>query len=202
MKLKYIVNLHKGATAFIVFGMMWYFQNYTTGSWIYLGLHGTYGFLWLLKDKIFPDKQWEKKVSIGYALFAFCALLLYWIAPYLLISSKTQPTGPIAAASIFLVVSGTMIHFASDAQKFFVLKVKPGLITDGFFERSRNTNYFGELLIYCGFALASCHWAGWIGIGAFFLIEFIPNMIRKDDSLSRYPDFNDYKKRSGFFIPK
>ena len=202
MKLKHIVNLHKGTTAVVVAGMMFYYDNFTIGPWLYLGLHGTYGILWLMKDQIFPDKQWEKEVSIGYALFAFCALLLYWLAPWILITSGAVPSGPVIAGSVFLVVTGTMVHFASDAQKYFVLKIKSGLITDGFFSRSRNTNYLGELLIYSGFALASCHWMGWIGITAFFLIEFIPNMIRKDKSLSRYAEFADYKKRSGFFLPK
>ena len=202
MKLKYIVNLHKGTTALIVLGMMWFYNNFGSGAWLYLGLHGTYGFMWLLKDRIFPDKQWEKEVSVGYAVFAFCALLLYWVAPWILITSGVEPSGPVIALSVFLVVSGTMIHFASDAQKFFVLKIKSGLITDGFFARSRNTNYLGELLIYSGFALASCHWIGWLGIAAFFMVEFIPNMIKKDRSLSRYAEFEEYKKRSGFFIPK
>jgi protein-S-isoprenylcysteine O-methyltransferase Ste14 len=202
MKLKHIVNLHKGTTAIVVAGMMFYYDNFTIGPWLYLGLHGTYGILWLMKDQIFPDKQWEKEVSIGYALFAFCALLLYWLAPWILITSGAVPSGPVIAGSVFLVVTGTMVHFASDAQKYFVLKIKSGLITDGFFSRSRNTNYLGELLIYSGFALASCHWMGWIGITAFFLIEFIPNMIRKDKSLSRYAEFAEYKKRSGFFLPK
>ena len=202
MKLKHIVNLHKGTTAVVVAGMMFYYDNFTIGPWLYLGLHGTYGILWLMKDQIFPDKQWEKEVSIGYALFAFCALLLYWLAPWILITSGAVPSGPVIAGSVFLVVTGTMVHFASDAQKYFVLKIKSGLITDGFFSRSRNTNYLGELLIYSGFALASCHWMGWIGITAFFLIEFIPNMIRKDKSLSRYAEFAEYKKRSGFFLPK
>ena len=202
MKLKHIVNLHKGATAFVVAAMMFMYDNFSIGAWLYLGLHGTYGILWIMKDRIFPDRQWEKEVSIGYAVFAFCALLLYWVAPWLLISSHAEPSGPVVAGSVFLVVFGTMIHFASDAQKYFVLKIKPGLITDGFFARSRNTNYLGELSIYSGFALASCHWLGWLGITAFFLVEFIPNMIRKDKSLSRHPEFEAYKKKSGFFIPK
>ena len=202
MKLKVSVNLHKGLTAPVVLALMWWYDNFTPGAWLYLSLHGTYGVLWLLKDRIYPDRQWEKEVSIGYAVFAFCALLLYWVAPWLLISSHAEPSGPVVAGSVFLVVFGTMIHFASDAQKYFVLKIKPGLITDGFFARSRNTNYLGELSIYSGFALASCHWLGWLGITAFFLVEFIPNMIRKDKSLSRHPEFEAYKKKSGFFIPK
>lgn len=202
MKLKYAVNLHKGTTFFVVLGMMFYYQNFTLGPWLYLAMHGTYGFMWLLKDRIFPDRQWEKEVSRGYGVFAFCALGLYWIAPFLLVSGTSTPSPEIVAASVFLVVFGTMIHFASDAQKYYTLMLKPGLITTGFFSKSRNTNYLGELMIYCGFALASCHWLGFAGIAAFFIVEFIPNMLRKDKSLSRYPEFDSYKKRTWLIFPK
>ena len=120
----------------------------------------------------------------------------------MLISSGAVPGALETAGSVFLVVLGTMIHFGSDAQKFFTLKYRPGLITEGFFARSRNTNYLGELLIYSGFALASCSPWGWLGIGMFFVAEFIPNMLRKDKSLSRYPEFADYRKKAGFLFPR
>lgn len=202
MKLKYAVNFHKGITAFIVLGLMWWYDNFSTGAWLYLALHGTYGIMWLMKDQIFPDRQWEKEVSLGFGVFAWFALILYWIAPWILIRSGAQPGALETAGSVFLVVFGTMIHFGSDAQKYFTLKYRPGLITEGFFARSRNTNYIGELLIYSGFALSSCSAWGWLGIGLFFAAEFIPNMIRKDRSLSRYPEFESYRKKSGFFLPR
>lgn len=202
MKLKYAVNLHKGVTVLYVLALMFFYDNFTMGAWLYLALHGTYGFMWLLKDQVFPDRQWEKQVSKGFAVFAWFALGLYWIAPWLLISRGLQPSPPVAAGAVVMVVFGTMIHFASDAQKYFTLNLRPGLITEGFFSRCRNTNYLGELLIYCGFALASAHPAGFIGIGMFFVAEFIPNMLKKEKSLSRYPEFAEYRKRSGFLFPK
>jgi protein-S-isoprenylcysteine O-methyltransferase Ste14 len=202
MKLKYAVNLHKGSTCLVVLAMMIYFKNFSLGPLLYLALHGTYGLMWLMKDKIFPDRQWEKQVSAGFSIFAFCALGLYWIAPYVLISENLTPKPEIVAASVFLVVLGTMVHFASDAQKYFTLKFQPGLITTGFFSKSRNANYLGELMIYTGFAVASCHWLGFLGIAAFFVVEFIPNMLRKDRSLSRYPEFHDYKQQSWLLFPK
>ncbi|HEY9769471.1 MAG TPA: hypothetical protein V6C71_13410 [Coleofasciculaceae cyanobacterium] len=50
MKVKHIINLHKGTTFIFVLGLMLAYQNFTLGPWVYLALHGTYGFLWLLKD--------------------------------------------------------------------------------------------------------------------------------------------------------
>ncbi len=202
MKLKYPINLHKGSTAIFVLGLMFYYRNFSIEPWVYLALHGSYGFLWLLKDRMFPDKQWEQLVSIPYGIFVFLVLGLYWIAPWLLISQQIEPSAAIIAAAVTLNMFGVMLHYGSDAQKYFTLKYKPGLITEGFFARCRNTNYLGELMIYSGFALLTVSWIGFIGITAFFIGAFIPNMIKKDKSLSRYPDFENYKKQSGLLFPK
>jgi protein-S-isoprenylcysteine O-methyltransferase Ste14 len=202
MKLKYPINLHKGSTAFFVLGLMFFYQNFSIGPWVYLALHGSYGFLWLLKDHIFPDKQWEQIVSVPYGIFVFLVLGLYWIAPWFLISQQIIPSAAIVAFAVALNMFGVMLHYGSDAQKYFTLKYKPGLITEGFFARCRNTNYLGELMIYSGFALLAVSWIGFIGIAAFFIGAFIPNMIKKDRSLSRYPEFINYKKHSGLLLPK
>ncbi len=202
MKLKYPVNLHKGMTAFMVVALMYYYTNYSIGAWIYLSLHGSYGFLWLLKDRIFPDKQWEQTVSIPYGIFVFIVLGLYWVAPWYLISTFIEPGAAIISLAVSLNMFGVVLHFASDAQKYYTLTYSPGLITDGFFARCRNTNYLGELMIYSGFAILTVSWIGFIGIGLFFIGAFIPNMIKKDKSLSRYEGFADYTKRSWLMIPK
>ncbi len=202
MKLKYAVNFHKGLTGAVVISLMIWYNNFSLGPLVYLALHGTYGIMWLLKDRIYPDKQWEQTVTPGYALFAFAALVLYWIAPFILISGFVEPAPMVIAISVALTVFGTMLHFGSDAQKYFTLKYKQGLITEGFFKRCRNTNYLGEFLIYSGFALLTMHWIGFLGLVVFVVAAFIPNMFAKDKSLARYPQFSDYKKASGFFFPK
>jgi len=202
MKLKYPVNLHKGMTAPVVLGLMFYFQNFSTSAWVYLGLHGSYGVMWLLKDRIFPDKQWEENVTRFYAIFVFVVLGFYWIAPFILISNGIVTPSHLVGISVSLCMIGVMLHFGSDAQKYFTLKYKKGLITDGFFSRSRNINYLGELMIYSGFALLTARWVGFLGIVLFFIGAFIPNMFKKDKSLSRYLEFGAYKKKSGLLIPR
>ena len=202
MKIKNPINLHKGLTAGIVLGLMFWYDNFSTGAWVYLALHGSYGFLWLFKDRVYPDKKWEEDVSIPYAVLVFFALGLYWIAPFILISQQKIPGDLIIAGAVALNMSGSVLHYGSDAQKYFTLKYKPGLITEGFFARCRNPNYLGELMIYVGFAMLSMCWMGYIGIVSFFSFVFIPGMIKKDKSLSRYPEFAEYKKRSGLLLPK
>nr|WP_290226140.1 DUF1295 domain-containing protein [Trichocoleus desertorum] len=202
MKAKHAINLHKGLTGFVVLGLMWAYQNFTIGPWIYIALHGTYGLLWLLKDQLFPDKQWEKKISVGQGIFIGMILVLYWIAPFLLISRGVVPSAPLIAAAVALNILGVFLHYGSDAQKYFTLKYHSGLITEGFFARCRNTNYLGEVLIYSSFALLAQHWLPFVILALFGAGLFLPNMRKKDQSLSRYSEFAAYQARSGLLLPQ
>ena len=95
---------------------------------------------------------------------------------------------------------GFFLHYVSDAQKFFVLQLRNGLIKDGLFARTRNPNYLGEVLIYGGFALASWHWQPALVLAGWFLY-FVRNMRGKDRSMSRHPEFAAYKDRTGMLLP-
>ncbi|MCD8488015.1 MAG: DUF1295 domain-containing protein [Desertifilum sp.] len=202
MKAKYAINLHKGLTSLVVLGMMFYYDNFTLGAWVYLALHGTYGILWLLKDRIYPDRQWEQEIPVYQGFLAFFVLAAYWVAPFLLISSGKIPPLPLVAAAIALNILGVFLHYASDAQKYFTLKYQPGLITEGFFARCRNTNYLGEILIYTAFAILAMHWLPILILQLFFAGIFLPNMMKKEESLSRYVAFEAYQKQSGLLLPK
>ena len=201
MKLNHAINAHKGSTFAVVLLLMWYFNNYSIGPWIYLALHGSYGLLWLLKDRVYPDRQWAKRVSFPYGILVFASLGLYWIPAYLVASSPIPPPAWAISAAVALNAVGLVLHFASDAQKHYTLIYREGLITEGFFSRCRNTNYLGEAMIYLSFALMAYQPLGFLGIAAFFIGVFVPNMIRKDKSLSRYPQFAAYRKRTGLFFP-
>lgn len=202
MKIKHMINLHKGTTALFILALMGIYQNFGLGPWVYLALHGTYGFLWLLKDRLYPDKQWEQEVPLGTAIGGFLVVSLYWVAPVLLISRGVEPPLPLVAAAISLNIFGVFLHYAGDAQKYFTLKYHPGLITEGFFARCRNTNYLGEMMIYLSFALLTMHGLPFAIVGLFVALLFVPNMLKKDKSLARYPEFAAYQARSGLLWPQ
>ena len=202
MKAKHPINLHKGSTFIFVLALMVIYQNFTIGAWVYLALHGTYGILWLLKDRLFPDKQWEQEIPIWVGILSFFLINLYWVAPFILISSGSVPSPPLIAAAIFINIFGVFLHYTSDAQKYYTLKYKSGLITEGFFARCRNTNYLGEVFIYFSFALLVQHCLVFVILGLFVAVIFFPNMFKKDKSLSRYPEFEEYKANSGLLLPK
>jgi len=202
MKLNQIINLHKGLTAFVVVGLMTFFDNFTIAPYVYLALHGTYGLLWLLKERIFPDPYFKENINFLTSITGFIFLGSYWISPYILISSQKSVPNIIIAASISINIIGVFLHFASDAQKYFSLKLKKDLIKDGFFKNIRNTNYLGEILIYLSFSILSMSFIPFVILSIFFFIVFLPRMIKKDKSLTKYDAFEEYKKKTGLILPK
>ncbi|MEI6291975.1 MAG: DUF1295 domain-containing protein [Chloroflexota bacterium] len=203
MKQKFFIDSHKGLTSLAILVMIAYFHQWqNTTAWIYLALHGTYGFLWVLKSRIFPDKQWEETRGLGYGLYIWAGLSLYWISAYLITSRSTSDPAWLLAVCISLYIFGIFLHFSADMQKYIELKYNPDhLITDGMFSKVRNINYFGEFLIYLGFGLLAMHWLPILVIFLFLVIIWIPNMLKKEKSLSRYSGFMQYKRHSKLFIP-
>jgi protein-S-isoprenylcysteine O-methyltransferase Ste14 len=203
MKQKFFVDSHKGVTWLAILLLMASYGQWNNATaWVYLALHGTYGILWVLKSRIFPDRSWERRVGWGYGLANWVFLTLYWVAPWLLTSRGVVAPPWYMGACISLFTFGVFLHFATDMQKHTALKLEPGtLITDGMFNRSRNMNYLGELLIYLGFGLLAMHWAPLLIIGLAMAGVWFPNMLRKEKSLARYPGFEAYRRRSKLFIP-
>jgi steroid 5-alpha reductase family enzyme len=203
MKHKYFIDIHKGASFLAILGMMAYFNQWNNlTAWIYLSLHGTYGILWVLKSHVFPDRQWENTISPGYALVSLASLSLYWIAPFMLTWRGIQAPGWLIGLCISMYTFGIFLHFVTDMQKYIELKYNPGqLITDGLLRRTRNINYFGELLIYLGFGLLAMHWLPILVILLFIIFFWAPNMLKKDKSLARYPEFTKYRRTSKLFLP-
>ena len=214
LKLRHWIDSHKAATGPFTLALIaahphaW--DNYT--AWTYAALHGTYGLLWVVKSSVFPDASWEKPagvfkaegVPVGGGLTVWASLSLYWIAPWVICRDDVRVSAPQLAAAVAAYTVGVFLHFASDMQKHTSLTLRPGkLITDGLFAKVRNVNYLGELLIYGGFSSLAVKQTPLpaMALGAMVLFAWIPNMIRKDKSLSRYPEFEQYKKSSWCFIP-
>ena len=203
MKQKHFIDSHKGATTFAVLILMAiYNQWHNPTAWAYLALHGTYGWLWVLKSHVFPEKQWEQKTGVGYALVIWGGLTLYWLTPWLITSRGTEVPAWYLGLCVTMYAFGIFFHYVAAMQKYTSLQLQPEhLIQTGLWARCRNPNYFGELLIYLGFGLLAMHWLPLIVLSVFVIAIWVPNMRKKDRSLSRYDDFAAYKARSKFFIP-
>lgn len=197
------INLQKCATLPFVFGLMALYGTWSVTAWTYLALHGGYGLIWLLKEAVFPDPAWRRRITLGGALNAWLFVLgPYWIAPWLIFSRDLHQPPAVLAAATLLCLVGTALMVGADAQKYFVLRARAGLIVDGFFARTRNPNYLGEMMIYASFALLAGHWLPWLVLAWVWLGVFMPNMLAKDARMARHPAWEDYRQRTGLLLPK
>ena len=161
----------------------------------------------ILKDVAFPDPNWQKPITIGGGINAFLGVLgWYWVFGWLLISGVAQPDYPLPEFAwyclcVSLCIVGSAIMIAADAQKFYTLRVKKGLITDGMHRYVRHPNYLGEIMIYGSFALMVWHWLPVVVLAWVWLGVFAINMIMKEASMSRYPEWAAYRKRTWWLIP-
>lgn len=73
--MRYVINVQKGGTLFYCLYLMYKFNNFSHTACTYMALHGTYGFLWLLKDQIFPDAGWEQKITVFASIVSAVAVL-------------------------------------------------------------------------------------------------------------------------------
>ena len=208
LKLAWVINFQKTGTFFYILLLMNYYQNFSVAACVYLALHGMYGFCWMLKHFAFPVRSWDKKVTIGGGLMAFVLVLgLYWVFPYLLISGILGPDQKLASltvltAAISLHTLGVVIMMTADCQKYFTLKYHQGLIREGLFKYIRHPNYLGEIMLYASYAMIVQHWIPWAILAWVWIGVFLVNILQKEASMSRYPEWADYKKKSGMLIPK
>ena len=118
MKQKHFIDSHKGATAPAVFFLIWYFGQWdNTTAWIYLAIHGSYGIMWVLKSAIFPDKTWEAKCSIWYGLYIWGGLSMYWISPWIIMSTPVENSPMYLRIILALFAMGVLFHYAADMEK-------------------------------------------------------------------------------------
>jgi hypothetical protein len=86
VKAAHVINFFKaGMLAFCLIAMIIY-QNFTSQAALYTGLHGSYGLLWILKDRIFPDPGFERQVSLGSVGSILSVVTIYASYPFILMA--------------------------------------------------------------------------------------------------------------------
>jgi protein-S-isoprenylcysteine O-methyltransferase Ste14 len=204
LSLAFYANLHKSTMIFYMFGLMVYFKNFSLGCWVYLALHGSYGFFWNLKTLAFPDKTHQERMSIGSLFPLFTVLAGYWYIPYMMASGQSEqnPSYERVFWSVFVYVIGACVMMISDAQKYFCLRLKKGLIDYGMFAHTRNPNYVGEMMLYGAFAMISNRWIPWIILLTVWTCIFSLMMACKEVSFRKKEGWEQYRKRSYILLPK
>jgi protein-S-isoprenylcysteine O-methyltransferase Ste14 len=202
-----LINFHKAGTPFFLAFLIWWYGNTGAPALVYIALHGSYGIAWYIKDKTFPDARWQKGITIAGGINTYLLVLAwYWAFGWILIARKGPPAYPWPqpfwfSLCISLCMLGLAITMAADAQKYFTLRLKPGLIADGMFRLVRHPNYLGEMMIYAGFALMVWRPLPFVVLALVWTLVFAVNMALKEASMSRYPEWAAYRARTWWLVP-
>jgi protein-S-isoprenylcysteine O-methyltransferase Ste14 len=201
VKVSWAVNFHKIFTLFIIYALMEYYNNFSVAAWVYLALHGSYGYCWLIKAFGFRDHLLERKISVLGTFNLYIFLVgWYWLLPWLFISRFVEPEGYQLFIAVSLHTFGVVLMIAADGQRHWQLLLRKGLITNGVYRYTRNPNYLGEIILYFAYAYLVDHWIGWL-IVAYQLLYFLARMKAKDHTISRHPGWDEYKIQSALLIP-
>lgn len=105
------------------------------------------------------------------------------------------------AWAINLQKAGTAPLIGADSQKNAVLRIRSGLIEDGFHSRTRHPNYLGEMAVYASCALMVRHWIQRVIRGSIWTFIFMTNIAAQEASRSRHPGWAASKARTGLLWP-
>ena len=198
-----VINIQKGGTLPYVLFLMMSFDNWSPSACFYAAAHGSYGLIWLLKHFLVADPKWNTDTTVLSQVLSFALVLgPYWIAPYLLVSGiAPAPSNTRCLAAMVCYAVGVVLMVVSDCYKLVTLKHKRGLVVDGPFALVRHPNYLGEMMVYGGFAAMVPHWLPWAVLAWVWLQLFLPNMLLKEASMSRYDEWDAYYARTGMLLP-
>lgn len=101
-----------------------------------------------------------------------------------------------------IYIFGLVIMLLSDSQKYYTLKHKKGLISDGMMKYTRNPNYLGEVLIYGSFILLVNDTLSYFCVMQVWFIVFTLRIMEKENSLRKKDGWAEYSRRSWVIIPK
>lgn len=197
----YVVNTMKLFVMPLCFLLMYHYDNWSAGAYLIAAMHGSYGVLWNLKHFVIPDTFWWTKTTVLSAISDAIVLCLYFSSLFIVISQNVVVSPFVAFIAIQMYVYGVVLMMASDTQKYFVLKVRKGLISDGWFATCRNMNYFGEVLLYSSFAVVSQSWVPWACYMPIWICIFGDRWIAKEESIQKKEGGVEYIRRSCMILP-
>jgi protein-S-isoprenylcysteine O-methyltransferase Ste14 len=194
------VNIAKVVTIFCLLALPFLYPLSIRAA-VYLAMHVSYCMWYLLKQLIMGEPVFRERDSIFDVGLVVASVGVFYTLPGWLAFTNPQPVSQLVlGVSVSLFFFGSVINSSADVQKSASLRVRPGLITDGFWRLSRNINYFGNLMRYSSFALlAGSVWA-W-SVVLFVLVIDIDRMRKKSASLSRYPEYRTYSEKVPALLP-
>jgi steroid 5-alpha reductase family enzyme len=126
--------------------------------------------------------------------------------PFAFVAGREGPLGGWDVAAMVVYVAGTMIHVGADWQKrrFKAGPENRGRVLDrGLWRYSRHPNYFGDSLVYIGWALFAANPWAWLAPATNLLQYFFDAMPKNEAwAADRYgAAWSDYASRTSRFVP-
>lgn len=122
----YTINAFKFLTLPLCLYLTLSHPNPHPAYFIYTALHGSYGFIWLLKHACIPDSSWNKKQTFLSMMITASGLMGYWMMPITMMRQEVTISNERIALCVFTYALGVVVMMVSDAQKYFTLKFKKG----------------------------------------------------------------------------
>jgi steroid 5-alpha reductase family enzyme len=150
------------------------------------------------------SKKPEHTFLINFQIQAFLQFMLGLV--WYFISLKSIPIGWTIISSI-VVITGLMIEISADHSLERFKREGKGVCQLGLWRYSRHPNYFGELLLWFGFSVASSHFGlGLIGLLSpltlTFIMRFITGPLSEELSLKhKGQSYREYQKRTPMILP-
>ena len=134
MKLYLFVNAQKLLLVFYLVWMMFRYDNFSTTAFVYVSLHGCYGYIWFfIKHLAFPNRSFDIELDavhfVGYIVVAWGLIPLI---PSYCLSNRADASNVLIAASLITYTFGINLMMVADCQLFYSLRLRPGhLVKDG-----------------------------------------------------------------------
>merc|ERR1719379_1186982 len=167
-------------------------------------MHGSYGYCWMIKEAAFPNKKLKDNMALPIAVFVSLIIFLpgYWNIARWAIMEKTEASPPLLFLAVFMYIIGVVVMMVSDCQTYFYLKYNPGkLMAEGMNRYTRDPNYAGEVLLYLSFCTLARCWQAWLNFAIGYLLVIKMTETKKEQSLSRYPAWKDYRSQTFKYVP-
>ncbi|HEU0296298.1 MAG TPA: SRPBCC family protein [Anaerolineales bacterium] len=194
------VNMAKVVTILCLLSLPFFYEVHARQA-IYLAMHVSYCVWYLLKQAILRETVFRERDSALELIMIVATVGVGYALPgWLAFRNTTAATTFELVASVTLFFFGSVINSGADVQKITALRLRPGLITDGFWGLSRNINYFGDLMRYSAMALLSGSAWSWLVV-LVVLGNNVDRMQKKARSLSRYPEYAAYRSSVPALLP-
>ena len=152
----------------------------------------------------------KRRISLSEALGLSAFMALFEIGALLLgagiVSGDAAPLGAMDGLGVALILMGSCLNTGSELQRWH-WKKQPGskghCYTGGLFAYSMHINYFGDAVLFCGWAILTASVFAW-SIPIFMIVSFVFFHIPTLDAYlaERYgAEFKAYAEKTAKFVP-